>query len=210
VLAFGPFLSQMSDKGRLPVANVFGRVEKGIAQRAGTKLLHVWITVFELSRLVGGRRHSSIGQPLIRGVELGKIASLGEDPRTHTISHAWNGGDWRMEFLFLDFRVQFLDEPDGMLQFKGLSGHSGSNGTFCGIPSVTAMRGVSQQSFSRCKMCGCNLLGSGELRQQGINRSRVKRRHQLLQFREQDTHKPGNGLLPLNSFFHLVKTVSGE
>jgi len=80
MLAFGPFLDLVSGKDREPV-------ERGIAQTTRTSFLHVRITVFELSGLVGRGRHPSIGQQFVRGTKAGKAAGFSEDHRSHSVSN---------------------------------------------------------------------------------------------------------------------------
>ncbi len=53
MLAFGPFLSQIGGENRVPEANVFRGIKKGIAQVTGTSFLHVRVTILELPGLVG-------------------------------------------------------------------------------------------------------------------------------------------------------------
>ena len=103
-------------------------------------------------------------------------------------------------FNLFNFGIQFPDEADCVLQFQGLGRHSGANGASGGIadlhghiPPIAAFRGICQQGVQSGQMHSGNLLGPWEFRQQRINRHHVKCWRQLLQFREQDAHQPGNG-----------------
>ena len=49
VLALSAFLGQISSKGRIPVADILGRIEQGISQVSGTTLFHVRISVIQFA-----------------------------------------------------------------------------------------------------------------------------------------------------------------
>ena len=60
-------------------------------------------------------------------------------------------------FDFINFTIQFTDEPDGVLQFKGLGRHLRANRVFGGIsyfkshiPFVVAIGGGFEQCFQPC------------------------------------------------------------
>lgn len=82
MLAFSPLLGKAGSKGRPPMADVFGNIVEGIAQIPGATLLHVGTAVFELTGLVGRRRHPGAGQRLVRGNKPGEITNPGQDHGT--------------------------------------------------------------------------------------------------------------------------------
>ena len=55
VLALCPLLCQISGKGWVPKADIFGGVEKCVTELSGAPFLHVWVTVFQLHGLVSRR-----------------------------------------------------------------------------------------------------------------------------------------------------------
>ncbi|OUQ44337.1 hypothetical protein B5E65_00855 [Gemmiger sp. An120] len=57
--------------------------------------------------------------------------------------------------------------------------------------------------------CG-NLFGTGELLQQGVDRSNMQRRNELFQLWKQDADQSSDRTFQLGTLFHLVKTVSGQ
>ena len=119
-------------------------------------------------------------------------------------------------FDFSDFGIQFADEADDVLQFKGIGRHPGTNRVSgciadrqCHLLLVAALRGGFQKEFRLGQMGACNLLGFGELLQQGVDRGNVQRRHQVFQLRKQDTDQPGDRTFQFGPLFYFVKTVSG-
>ena len=186
MLALGSFFGEVSSKGRIPVADVFSGIVKGVSQIPGASFLHVGVAVFELPGLVGRGGHPRIGQQFVRGVKAREITDFSQDHGAHTAANAWNAGNGRMQIAhdglnsslnFFDLSIQFPDETDGVLQFQGLSRHSGANGTSGGvpelhshIPSIVAMGCVSQQGLQPRQVCVGDLLGSRKFRQQRINR----------------------------------------
>ena len=62
VFALCAFLGKISGKVRVPVADTFGCVVKGVAQVSRATLFHVWITILELPGLVSRGRQPSISQ----------------------------------------------------------------------------------------------------------------------------------------------------
>ena len=119
-------------------------------------------------------------------------------------------------FDFRDFSIQFANEADGMLKFKRLGRHPGTNGVSGGIadskrhiPLVAAFRGGFQKGFQPGQMGAGDLFGAWKLLQQGVDRGNVQRRYQLFQLGKQDTDQPRDGTFQFGAFLHLVKTVSG-
>ena len=76
MFALSSFLSEVMGKSWVPLANILGRIVKGIAQISGTPLFHVRIAILELAGLVSGWRHAGIGQQLVRGVKPSEVADL--------------------------------------------------------------------------------------------------------------------------------------
>lgn len=74
VFSLRSLLSEISSKVRVPVADTFGCVVKGIAQIARAPFLHVRVAILELSGLVSRRRHPSIGQQLVRGIKPSEVS----------------------------------------------------------------------------------------------------------------------------------------
>ena len=66
MLAFCSFLCKVCSKRLIPMADIFGRIVKGISKIARTTFFHMGITVIKLPRLIGGWRHSSVSKYLIR------------------------------------------------------------------------------------------------------------------------------------------------
>ena len=177
MLALSPFLGKVGSKGRVPMADVLGSVVERIAQIPGASFLHVGVAVFELPGLVSRGGHPRIGQQFVRGVKAREITDFSQDHGAHTVSDPRDGGNGRMQIAhdglnsslnFFDLSIQFPDETDGVLQFQGLSRHSGANGTSGGvpelhshIPSIVAMGCVSQQGLQPRQVCVGDLLGPG-------------------------------------------------
>ena len=69
MLALSPVFGKIGSKGRIPMADAFGRVVEGIAQIPRATFLHVRIAVLKLPGLVGRRRHPGISQQLVRGIK---------------------------------------------------------------------------------------------------------------------------------------------
>ena len=83
-------------------------------------------------------------------------------------------------FDFINFTIQFTDEPDGVLQFKGLGRHLRANRVFGGIsyfkshiPFVVTIGGGFEQCFQPCQMGCSNLFSAGELFQQSVDLSLI-------------------------------------
>ncbi len=150
------------------MTDIFGRIVKGIAQVSGTTLFHVRVAIFELSGLVSGGGHPGISQQLVRGVKAGEVADFSQDHGSHAEPQPWDGSDRRMKLIhnrlnllldFIDFTIQFTDEPDGVLQFKGLGRHLRANRVFGGIsyfkshiPFVVTIGGGFEQCFQPRQM----------------------------------------------------------
>lgn len=62
VFALCSFLSEVMGKSWVPLANILGRIVKGIAQISRAALLHVGIAILDLPGLVNRGRHPGIGQ----------------------------------------------------------------------------------------------------------------------------------------------------
>ena len=60
MFTFCSFFGEISSKSWIPVTDILGCVEKGIAQISGTPLFHVRIAILELAGLVSGWRHAGI------------------------------------------------------------------------------------------------------------------------------------------------------
>ena len=137
------------------------------------------VAVLELSGLVGRRRHLSIGQQPVRGGKTSEVADLGQDHSGHTETQPRNSGNGRIKFfhqgldLLLNFgnlSIQFTDETDGVLQFRGFGRHTRANGDSGGISDfkshvsfVAAFRGGFEQCFQPRQMSCGDLFGAWEL-----------------------------------------------
>lgn len=91
---------------------------------------------FELSGLVSGGGHPCISQQLVWGVKPGEVADFCQDHGSHAEPQPRDSGNRRMKLIhngldllfdFINFTIQFTDEPDGVLQFKGLGRHLRAN-----------------------------------------------------------------------------------
>ena len=82
------------------------------------------VAIFELSGLVSGGGHPCISQQLVRGVKSGEVADFSQNHSGHAEPQSWDSGNRRMKLIhngldllfdFINFTIQFADEPDGML-----------------------------------------------------------------------------------------------
>ncbi len=73
VLPLSPLLSEVSGKCRIPKADIFGGIVKGVTQIARAAFLHVRISSRQrkLPGLVSRGRHPRVCEDLIRRVEAG-------------------------------------------------------------------------------------------------------------------------------------------
>ncbi len=156
----------------------FWRHCRGHSADTGAVLLHVRITVFELSRQVGRRRHPSVSQQPARGIKPGEVTNSGQDHGIHAAAIARNGGNGRMQFIhdgldrglnFFNFGIQLPNEPNGMLQFQGLGRYPEANGASGGtadiyshIPPTVVSGGIRQQDLQpvRCAAAICSVPGN--------------------------------------------------
>lgn len=122
MLALGPFLGEVSSEGRIPVADIFSCIAKGVSQIPVASFLHVGVAAFELPGLVSRGRHSGISQQFVWRLKAGIVADLGENHGAHTVSEPRDGGNGRMQIVhdglnsslnFFDLSIQFSDEMDG-------------------------------------------------------------------------------------------------
>ena len=108
---------------------------------------------------------------------MGEVADFSQDHGSHAEPQPWDSGDRRMKLIhngldllfdFINFTIQFTDEPDGVLQFKGLGRHLRANRVFGGIsyfkshiPFVVTIGGGFEQCFQPCQMGCSNLFSAG-------------------------------------------------
>ena len=160
------------------------------------------------------------------GIEPRKIAHLGQDHSRHTEAHSGDGGNRRIEFIhngmklffnFSDLGIQFADESNGVLQFKGFVWYPGANRVSGGISDlkshvlfVAALRGGFEKCFQPRQMGSGYLFGAGKLLQQSINGSNIQRRNEFFDFWKQDAAQSGDRAFQLGALFYLVKTVSAQ
>ena len=122
------------------------------------------VAIFELSGLVSGGGHPGIANSLsgeskrVKSPTSARIMAAMRNPQP------WDSGDRRMKLIhngldllfdFINFTIQFTDEPDGVLQFKGLGRHLRANRVFGGIsyfkshiPFVVTIGGGFEQCLS--------------------------------------------------------------
>ena len=192
MFALGSLFGKISGKGRLPITDEFGGIEKCVAKIAGTTLLHVSISAgsLELARFVSRWREAGIGQELVRGIKAGEIPNLGQDHGPHAVADAGNGEDGRSHLVkdildgglnVLDLPIQLTNEPDSVLKLQRFGRHDGADGTPGGLsdfnrllPTVASLRCVGQDSLEVCQMGVGNLPGTGKLAQYGIDRRRME------------------------------------
>ncbi len=109
------------------------------------------------------KRDGLLGQQLVWGVKPGEVADFCQDHGSHAEPQPRDSGNRRMKLIhngldllfdFINFTIQFTDEPDGVLQFKGLGRHLRANRVFGGIsyfkshiPFVVAIGGGFEQCF---------------------------------------------------------------
>ena len=65
MFSFGTLFFKICTERFIPMADIFCRIVKGIAEVSGTTFLHTGMTVIQLTGLVCGWRHPSIGQYFI-------------------------------------------------------------------------------------------------------------------------------------------------
>ena len=79
MLSFGTFLGKVFSKDRIPIADVLGRIVKGISQISRTTLLHVSVTVCKFSGLVCRWRAASVSKDFVRRFKVGEITDFSKD-----------------------------------------------------------------------------------------------------------------------------------
>lgn len=177
----GSLLGEISGKGRLPITDELGGIEKCISKIAGTTLLRVGVSSgsLELAGFISRRGEVGISQEFVRRIKAGEIPNLSQDYSSHTVTDAGNEEDGRSYLVqdrhdgglnVLDLPIQLVDEPDGMLKLKGLGGHGGAAGTLVDLPdldgllpTIASLRCVGQDSLEVCQMGIGNLSGTGKL-----------------------------------------------
>ena len=95
VFALGALLGKVGGEGRVPMADIFRCVEDSVTKVARSAFLHMGVRPGkrQLSGFICRWRQAGIGKDLIRRIEIGEVADLGQDHRSHAKTHARDGGN---------------------------------------------------------------------------------------------------------------------
>lgn len=122
--------------------------EDRVAKVTGVAFLHVSIGVVQFALLVSERRKTSIGEDFIWGIEAGEVADFSKDHSAHAVADTGNGENGGSDpvhhllkgsFDLADSSVEFADEVDGMLKFKGFGGMAEPMERLAALRSSTAL-----------------------------------------------------------------------